>query len=933
MIEALIYSSLLIFVSCTTNRVCRDPSGKEVDWYSIFLMPKSVSNDGSLNYGYFDSSLNDLKFYKYDESTFPPTHITKYIINDDSDFNYFLWNDDKTVKDGPSESVSISKAHSKGTLIYDANLGSFLLHSFPRFPTRTLENHILTELPSNAGNFGQSFLCITITKSTAESIVNMLDCINVNINKAVESDRVNVDYPNEWVTNLINNKMDNSCPIQHTRVIKSKEGIEFTFYGKNYKNKIIPYDTILRESYLDDFYVRTWSRPSSAPAQYDTYNIINVLEVKFGSYSYEKTKEHSKWAVAGNKNIVCFGDLNHVESQKNRGGHIVCFENDKLHNIMKNAIVSTDAKSELIHNKYYNLASNDNMCSTKTTGCSFYVTNNYPISPKIPSFIPTQAILGSYRYIYLIFTIPEKQEQKSFYLEAYYISDEESIISNGDCYLINTKENNEYELRIYKTLRYNDFIRFGFFGLKDDFVMEVKLSFLLNITLYYNDIALSQTNSLERNAIPSLEEYIIEREKQLIEQKNREKIAKQMCYEIMSKVFDTYLDIAQFEGDIFLSSIITPISPYIITTVSYSVALVMTIENFLHPESVILSETTIKKGKIVNHQDGLDYLDGNTLINNDVLKTIEYYNKRITDIALNLDSDKDFTIIISTNKDINYIVYTLRFYLNENGLIYYEIEYRAHLTNYKIYELIVNIPTLPEIFNFLPKMAQCFSDNGITFKEKIEYIMKGVNLINGIIDLSNNHPILAQQRASLLIKETDWAEVGGVLLDMDADEEGIYHARFDCWQQCVGYTRFYDSVFDLFTDMRYNNDGMFKYNGQNYILWAWKGDYLNLGAGAELGFYYGGEDMNSIWQIDKTLAMPMTLTLVHRIYGTIINNWKDTTWWITAFNPDYKDVFATDLTAYYTVEFINGEMFDEFAKIERKGWTYYKEKKSASLIL
>ena len=168
---------------------------------------------------------------------------------------------------------------------------------------------------------------------------------------------------------------------------------------------------------------------------------------------------------------------------------------------------------------------------------------------------------------------------------------------------------------------------------------------------------------------------------------------------------------------------------------------------------------------------------------------------------------------------------------------------------------------------------------------------------------------------------------------MDADGEGVYHARFDCWQQCMGYTKFYDNIFDLFTDMRYNNDGMFKYNGQNYMLWAWKGDYLNLGAGAELGFYYGGETVNSIWQIDKSLSMPMTLTLTHKINGTIVDNWKDTTWWITAFNPDFTNVFANDLTAYYTVEFTNDDMFDEFAKIERKGWTYNKEKKIASLIL
>ena len=933
MIAALIYSCLFFFVSGNTNLVCRDPSGKEVDWYSIFLMPKSVSNDGSINYFYFDPSLSDLKFYKYDESNFPPTQITKYITNDNSDnFNYFLWNDDKTVKDGPTESASNTKAHAKGTLIYDANSGTFLLHSLPRFPTRTSENQILTELPSNAGRYGQSFLCITITKSTAEALVKMLDCININVNKAVDTDRVNKDYPNEWVMNLINNKMDNSCPLQHTRIIESKAGVEFTFYGKNYKNRIIPYDTTLRENYFDDFYVRTWSKPQLAPAQYDTYSLNNVLEVKFDSYSYEITKEHSKWAVAANKNIVCFGDLNHVDSQKNRGGHIVCFENEKLHEIMKNSIVATDTKAELVHNKYYKLAFNDNICSNKYTGCSFYVTKNYPISPKIPTKIPTKAILNNYRYIYLTFSIPETQEQKSFYLEAYSITDEESIITNGDCYLINTKENVDYELRIDKTLPTNDYIRFGFFGFKDDFIMEVQLRFLLDINLYFNDIALSYENSLKRNNIPSLEEYLKESEKHLALLKDRETIAKQMCYKIMEKFFDTYLDIDQFEGDAFFSSVITPISPYVVSIVRFALTKVMDVQNILHPESVILSETTIRKGKIVHHEDGLDYLDGNTLVNNDVLKTIELYNKRITDMALELNSDKDFTLIISTNKDINFLVYTLKFYSNESDLIYYENEIEISLTNDRIHELIVNIPTLPEIFKFLPQIKQCFSDNAISFKDNIESVLKGLNLINGINALSDKNS-LAQNRASLSIKEIDWAEVGRILLDMDVDNDGVYHARFDCWQQCVGYTRFYDSVFDLFTDMRYNNEGMFKYKGQNYILWAWKGDYLNIGAGAELGIYYGGEDMNSIWQIDKSLSMPMTLTLVHKKYGTIVDNWKDTIWWITAFNPNYTDIYATDLTAYYTVEFINDEMFDEFSKIERKGWTYYKENKTASLIL
>ena len=74
--------------------------------------------------------------------------------------------------------------------------------------------------------------------------------------------------------------------------------------------------------------------------------------------------------------------------------------------------------------------------------------------------------------------------------------------------------------------------------------------------------------------------------------------------------------------------------------------------------------------------------------------------------------------------------------------------------------------------------------------------------------------------------------------------------------------------------MRFNNNGTFDYIKKNYILWAWKGDYLNLGAGAELGIYYGGKDINSFWKVDKSLAMPMTLTLKHKTKGIIVDNWK-----------------------------------------------------------
>jgi len=180
------------------------------------------------------------------------------------------------------------------------------------------------------------------------------------------------------------------------------------------------------------------------------------------------------------------------------------------------------------------------------------------------------------------------------------------------------------------------------------------------------------------------------------------------------------------------------------------------------------------------------------------------------------------------------------------------------------------------------------------------------------------------------------AKYGAMVLNMKEDENGVYHADFNCWQKYFGYNKFYDYMFDLGTSMEYNNEGMFNYNGENYILWAWKGDYINLGAGAELGIYKGGNGKDSHWEAAPEDAMPMTLTLTHKTKGTIVNNWTnngENSWWITAFNPKYQNVDATDLTATYTVKFTNSGMYQEFEKTGAAGWTFDSATQTATLVL
>ena len=50
----------LFFQIYSTDKVCRNPNGIEVDWYVIFFMPKSASSDKQIYYAYFDNTLNSL---------------------------------------------------------------------------------------------------------------------------------------------------------------------------------------------------------------------------------------------------------------------------------------------------------------------------------------------------------------------------------------------------------------------------------------------------------------------------------------------------------------------------------------------------------------------------------------------------------------------------------------------------------------------------------------------------------------------------------------------------------------------------------------------------------------------------------------------------------------------------------------------------------
>ena len=70
-------------------------------------------------------------------------------------------------------------------------------------------------------------------------------------------------------------------------------------------------------------------------------------------------------------------------------------------------------------------------------------------------------------------------------------------------------------------------------------------------------------------------------------------------------------------------------------------------------------------------------------------------------------------------------------------------------------------------------------------------------------------------------------------------EYSAIHSQVNTWQRDFGYNDFYDLALEIATSGNTRRK-KFKFSPQNnskHIVWMWRGDYLNLGSGAEIGIY------------------------------------------------------------------------------------------------
>ena len=305
---------------------CKDEDGNEVEW---FISMRLVSNNRApREYGIIDSRRSSAWRQTTEEGLFTP--LFKGIKpNEDGTF---AWND----KNGNTDKqIGNTFAHSKGLLVGGKNFnnlkkGFILSHSIPGFPTIT-DNDINPVSPTNS-SYGQHAICITLTNSETEVI---------SIIGELKAMKIPVYYNSLGVATTMK---------PYPSDIKQFTLSDFQILVKSQSNRQHIYSEILFPHFKNTLklekglFVESWGRPYIVSECLKTTGLIdNVTSMEILGHPYTSTQDHAKWVVSMEDNIplVCFSDLNNMESQHERGGLFLCFQNQSVYQLLRNAIKSS----------------------------------------------------------------------------------------------------------------------------------------------------------------------------------------------------------------------------------------------------------------------------------------------------------------------------------------------------------------------------------------------------------------------------------------------------------------------------------------------------------------------------------------------------------------------------------------------------------------
>jgi len=236
----------------------------------------------------------------------------------------------------PSGTTDTGRAHAKGFFVFDKNGGVYIEHSTPKFP---LDPKVTPSYSfADSTKFGQSYMCVSLDFSNMEKLAQAI---------IVAKPHVYSSYVPSWASSAAPSlnalATDTGSSSETQKSVELKAGsTKFTYLAKSkkwgqdlYKDYIAPY-------FHSTIYVETWPNgvaynlPSDCSSSNPTYNMDTV---QFGTTTWTRTKDHSKWAAG--PGLLCIGGINRQDSQFTRGGGALCRQDTRVGNAMKSVYTSS----------------------------------------------------------------------------------------------------------------------------------------------------------------------------------------------------------------------------------------------------------------------------------------------------------------------------------------------------------------------------------------------------------------------------------------------------------------------------------------------------------------------------------------------------------------------------------------------------------------
>ncbi|GMT04424.1 hypothetical protein PENTCL1PPCAC_26598, partial [Pristionchus entomophagus] len=314
---------------------CKNLQGKDVDWFMAYKLPSKVKDSESgRNFAYID------KFNPNWTISTEPIESLKSAIGatigqlyggNDKKLMYAMYNDDAphtTKTEG-------YRGHIKGVIAFDSNNGFWIQHSMPNFPPSPNEEEY--SYPETATKYGQTMICMSMKSSDLNDIIEQLRYMMINAYSFNIPEEFNTKYEN--LTSVIADRTSLNTrkekEFSSKKELKTVGGQTFTSFAKHRNLDADLWRDLIAMDEKVPISVETWLNGAAKNMDSTCSTDVTVLDISsidLNGNTFKSSKDHSKWGISNDskKPLICVGDINRQESQKQRGGGALCIQDPKV---------------------------------------------------------------------------------------------------------------------------------------------------------------------------------------------------------------------------------------------------------------------------------------------------------------------------------------------------------------------------------------------------------------------------------------------------------------------------------------------------------------------------------------------------------------------------------------------------------------------------